>query len=219
MIARLLISKSPQAITEEIEKVLELAGLKNPHPDLLFFQSSTKLGINEAKKIKEHFSLKPYSAKGRTVILEDASALTQEAQNALLKTLEELPKDSILILGSSSDTKLLPTILSRCQIVRLQQDVVRLQGAEDIGPKDYSEDIGRLLKLNTEERFEFIEGCKEREEFLHHMVEYFHKNIQSYQESHNTFFLKEILQAEEWATQNVNIRAILEYLMLIMPKE
>jgi len=53
------------------------------------------LGIAEARKIKEHLSLKPYSAKGIVIILEDASVMTPEAQNALLKTLEELAKEAL----------------------------------------------------------------------------------------------------------------------------
>ncbi len=71
MIARLLISPSVQQRIREVEKILSQAGLQNPHPDLLYFPSDAKLGIEQARKIKEHFSLKPYSAKGRAIVLED----------------------------------------------------------------------------------------------------------------------------------------------------
>ena len=69
-----------------------------------------------------------------------------------------------------------------------------------------------LLKSNVEQRFEYIEKLKERQEFLHAMVQYFHKKLPDYKD-----FAKELLQAEEWAEANVNIRGILEYLMLKMP--
>lgn len=215
MIARLLISKSPGAVALEIEKILKQAEIKNPHPDLLYFPFSSKLGIAEARKIKEHFSLKPYSAKGRVVILEDASALTPEAQNALLKTLEEPPTEAILILGAPSDSKLLPTILSRCQVIRVQGTADRVENNEN----EYEKDIEKLLKSDIEERFEYIEKCKERQEFFQSLVTYFHQHLASHTRSGNLNFLKELLQAEQWATQNVNIRAILEYLMLEMPKQ
>ena len=105
MIARLLLSPDKERIKEEIQKTLashiECGNVK--HPDILFFPAGEKLGIAEARKIKEHFSLKPFSAKGRAAVLEDASILTPEAQNALLKTIEELTRDALLILGASSD--------------------------------------------------------------------------------------------------------------------
>ncbi len=176
------------------------------HPDLLYIRSGEKLGIAESRKIKEHFSLKPYSAKGRVVVLEDASVMTDEAQNALLKTLEELPKEALLILGADTDANLLPTVLSRCQIIR----------SENLQPSppnaEFDQDIEKLLSAGMEERFGAIEKLKNKEEFLAALVAYFHQDV-----SKNRDFLTKLLQAEEWAKQNVNIRAILEYLMLVMP--
>lgn len=209
MIARLLISPSVKTGIEEIEKILDSAQISHNHPDLLYFKAGEKLGIAQARKIKEHFSLKPYSAKGRVVVLEDASTLTHEAQNALLKTLEEPPQEAILLLGAPSDANFLPTILSRCQIIRLQDTGYRIQETED---------IEKLLISSIEDRFEFIEKLKDREEFLHALVYYFHKDLRVHPEGVHSNFLKELLQAEQWAKQNVNIRAILEYLMLVMPK-
>ncbi len=207
MIARLLISSDSNTRIEKIQNFLNEAGLKNPHPDLLYFPPDSKLGITEARKIKEHFSLKPYSGKSRGVVLEDASNLTHEAQNALLKTLEELPKESLFILCANSDAYLLPTVLSRCQ-------VERLQGTGDRQQENYKEDIEKLLEFNMEQRFEYIEKLKDREEFFYSLVSYFHKKLPE-----NSDFTKELLQAEAWQKQNVNIRAILEYLMLVMPQK
>src|SRR3989344_3475599 len=195
MIARLFIPAVPE-------------GININHPDVLYFKAGEKLGIAEARKIKDHFSLKPYSAKGRTVVIEDASVMTVEAQNALLKTLEEPHEEAILILGAPSDANLLPTILSRCEITRLQVTGYRLQG------KNYTEDIEKLLQSNTEERFEYIENLKEKKEFLQALLNYFHQKLPA-----NLGFTKELLTAEQWAKQNVNLRGILEYLMLKMPKK
>ncbi|TSC87418.1 MAG: DNA polymerase III, delta' subunit [Microgenomates group bacterium Gr01-1014_7] len=206
MIARLLISPDLEVRLKEIRKILASHNLPTPHPDLLYFTHDSKLGIEQARKIKEHFSLKPYSAKGRVIVLEDASALTLEAQNALLKTLEEPPPDAILILAAPSDAIFLPTVLSRCQIIRIQSSVVSHQSS------DYIKDIEKLINSETGERFEYIEKLKDRKEFLYALVIFFRKHLPA-----NKDFVKELLQAEEWAAQNVNIRAILEYLMLVMP--
>ncbi len=213
MIAKILISPLLEKRVEEINKILIDNNLSANHPDLLYFPNNSKLGIFEARKIKEHFSLKPYSAKGRAVALENASTLTHEAQNALLKTLEEPPPEAILILGASSDTKFLPTILSRCEIIRLQSTDDRQQ------TEDFSDDIEKLLKSKVEERFEYVEKLKDREDFLHALVSYFHQDLNLHPGGANLNFMKEILQSEEWAEANVNIRAILEYLMLVMPQK
>lgn len=210
MIARLLISPSLTSRIEEIEKVFLSFGITKNHPDLIYFPQDAKLGIEQARKIKLHFSLKPYLAKGRAVVLEDAANLTVEAQNALLKTLEEPPPEAILILGAASDAKLLPTILSRCQITIIQNSSPA--GNRRIKNENISFDIEKLLAASYEERFEYIEKLKDRGEFLKSLTAYFHKKLPA-----NPQFVKQLLQAEEWVNQNVNLRAILEYLMLVMP--
>lgn len=198
MIARLLICPSLETLRSNLE------GYRTNHPDILYFKAGEKLGIAQARQIKGHFSLKPYSAKGRTVVLEDAGVLTAEAQNALLKTLEELPPEAVLILGASSGTNLLPTVLSRCEITNLTQSLIY--------NNKYTEDIDKLLNSSIEERFEYIEKLKDREEFLAALAAYFHRNILRFPD-----FTKQLLQTEQWQKQNVSIRAILEYLMLVMP--
>ena len=206
MIARLIISTSLNSRLAEINDSLTTANLTNSHPDVLYFPADSKLGIMEARKVKEHFSLKPYSAKGRVVVLEDASKLTPDAQNALLKTLEELPEEGIIILGADSESKFLPTVLSRCQIEILTTNYEQRT-------TNFSEDIERLLTSSIGDRFEYIEKLKDRQEFLKALLNYFHQKLPVYND-----FTKELLQAEEWAKSNVNIRGILEYLMLVMPK-
>lgn len=62
-------------------------------------------------------SLKPMSGRRRVAIIDDAEAMNEESANSLLKTLEEPPPDSVLILIATSADLLLPTIRSRCQVV------------------------------------------------------------------------------------------------------
>lgn len=218
MIARLLIATSMDKRSEEIEKILGQYGMRNPHPDLLLFSKDSKLGIEQARQIKQHFLLKPFEASGRAVVLENASALTVEAQNALLKTIEELTPNSLLILAASSEYAFLPTILSRCQIIRLYNQ-------DNEGTNSYSrfeEDLTKLLAGTIQERFEYIANLKEKDGFFHFLVKYFRDKLLFYVESKNSDcinFLRELVQAEEWAAQNVNIRVILEYLMLAMPSK
>ncbi len=64
--------------------------------------------------------LRPYSGRRKIAIIDDADTLGQEGANSLLKTLEEPPLNSILILISTRLQRQLPTIRSRCQVVRFQ---------------------------------------------------------------------------------------------------
>jgi DNA polymerase-3 subunit delta' len=61
---------------------------------------------------------KPFEARRRVIIFDDAEALGDDAQNALLKTLEEPPAGSVLILVTAQPHQLLPTVRSRCPVVR-----------------------------------------------------------------------------------------------------
>ncbi|KKQ83326.1 MAG: hypothetical protein UT04_C0033G0009 [Candidatus Daviesbacteria bacterium GW2011_GWF2_38_7] len=77
-----------------------------------------------------------------------------------------------------------------------------------------------MLDSSFENRFEYVEKIKNKEEFLHCLVYFFRQEMlkNAYKKPDVLQFLKELLPAEQWAKQNVNIRAILEYLMLVMPK-
>src|SRR5256885_174218 len=65
-------------------------------------------------------ALKPSSGRRKVAIIDDADYLNKEGANCLLKTLEEPPPSSVLILIGTSEQRQLPTIRSRCQIVRFQ---------------------------------------------------------------------------------------------------
>lgn len=87
-------------------------------PDFLrIFPEEEKLsiGIEEAKKIVKFLSQKPYEKTSKLVLVENARYLTIQAQNALLKTLEELPDFATIILECGKQNELLETVVSRCQ--------------------------------------------------------------------------------------------------------
>jgi DNA polymerase III delta prime subunit len=81
------------------------------------------IGIEAVRELERFLSLKVprLQSINRLVIISDAQTLTAEAQNALLKTIEEPPTGTILILTVSQPLALLPTIRSRAQLIRVQQ--------------------------------------------------------------------------------------------------
>lgn len=91
------------------------------YPDLVILNGEDETLKKEAiNDLLELFSKTPLEKKGKLIyIIHHAEALTIEAENALLKFLEEPNPDVIAILTSSNITKLLPTIISRCEVLRL----------------------------------------------------------------------------------------------------
>jgi DNA polymerase-3 subunit delta' len=78
-----------------------------------------ELKIATVREWQRDISLRPYEGRRRVLILHDAERLNEEASNAMLKTLEEPPDYATLLLVANS-TDLLPTIVSRCRVLRLR---------------------------------------------------------------------------------------------------
>ncbi len=89
--------------------------------DLASAQSATRreVGIDQVREVQRSAALKPFEGRRRVFIFPDASTLSSEASNALLKLLEEPPESVLLLLAVTQADAVLPTILSRCQRVEL----------------------------------------------------------------------------------------------------
>ena len=101
------------------------------HPDLSILQAGREGGeipVDAVRQLQRSLNLAPYEARYRVALLLRFEEATPSAQNALLKTLEEAPERVILLLTAENAEALLPTIVSRCEILRLRPlplDVVR----------------------------------------------------------------------------------------------
>lgn len=84
-----------------------------------YYPSSSSFGVDDVRNIINEVSKKPYEGDKKVLILYKCDKLTTQAQNALLKTIEEPPKGVYLILLSDSLETILDTIKSRCQIYKL----------------------------------------------------------------------------------------------------
>lgn len=215
MLSTIIVSPTLEERTEKITQILLEFELSLNHPDLLIFNDEEKLGVEAVKKIKDFLSLKPYSAKGRGVIILSSQKLTLDAQNALLKILEEPPASAVILLGADSDKNFLPTILSRCQVVTHQLPVTENQSLK------YYPEIEDLIKASLDERFAFVEKIEDKEIFIRALVSYFsHVISKDRDKSQNPQFLEfanQLIEAEKYLSAKGNPRAILEYLMLSLP--
>ncbi len=219
MTSLLLIHPDPIKRAEEAEKILIEQGLSRSHPDLLWLGEEEKLGIEQARRIEQFLSLKPYQAVGQAVVVIAAENFTDDAQNALLKTLEEPPAQARIILGVCSDDQLLPTVVSRCQLVNLHSTELASQSAEFL--EKHQKNIDKLLSSNVEKRFVYLEKLEQKEELLYSLTAFFRQQMTEeipvlpISQIHQ--LLEDCIEAERWQRQNVNLRAILEYLMLKTP--
>ncbi|MDP3998033.1 MAG: hypothetical protein Q8P89_00245 [bacterium] len=87
--------------------------------DITFLESETALGIEAVREMEHFLSFKPYSSPFKACIIPKSESLTLPAQNALLKTLEEPPLKTLIILICPTPEILLPTIVSRCRLIQL----------------------------------------------------------------------------------------------------
>jgi DNA polymerase-3 subunit delta' len=96
---------------------------REAHPDvrvLVRAADKKNLGIDEIKELREDVALKPLEARHKVYVLREAEELSEPAANALLKTLEEPPPGVVLVVTAADASMLLPTIVSRCQHLRLR---------------------------------------------------------------------------------------------------
>ena len=97
--------------------------ISDNHPDLIYVthEKPTSIGIDDIRKqIHDTIFIMPYSSQYKIYIVDEAEKMTVQAQNALLKTIEEPPSYAVLILLTASQEAFLPTILSRCVQLKLK---------------------------------------------------------------------------------------------------
>lgn len=110
--------------------------------------------IDDVRQIE---SFTRFSLKEKTIIIaKDIDEASEEALNAFLKALEEPQENLFYILTAQSLANVLPTIVSRCQVIRLSATKIQ---AED-------NNIEKFLKLSTSAKLSFVERIREREEAL-----------------------------------------------------
>ncbi|MBU0733438.1 MAG: DNA polymerase III subunit delta' [Proteobacteria bacterium] len=144
-------------------------------PDFIYIKpDGQNIKIEQIRDLNRRLSFAPVSAKHRVCVLQQAEAMTVEAANSFLKTLEEPPPGNILILNAVEPLDLLPTIVSRCQRVPFQPLPVQAMTDWLIKEKDIDSQtaiivakasggsLGRALKMSEdvflEKRREWVSG-------------------------------------------------------------
>lgn len=128
--------------------------LSDNHPDLIFVthEKPSSIGVDDIRKqIYDTIWIKPYNSSYKIYIVDEAEMMTVQAQNALLKTIEEPPPYAVLLLLTTSQEAFLPTILSRC--IQL-----KLKPLRDEMVRDYLMEKGQTDKSDAEIYVAFARG-------------------------------------------------------------
>ena len=97
---------------------------KSTHPDIITIDHLTGWGIDQIRRLHTVVLNRPIKANARAIVIHQAQNLTIEAQNSLLKILEEPPPSNTFILLADNLASLSDTIKSRCQIIRLNSNQI-----------------------------------------------------------------------------------------------
>ena len=183
-------------------------------PDTLQIFPGTSVSIEDISSVRHFLSRKPMGSGGNTVIIHSAEKMTLPAQHALLKTLEEPPAGSSIYLVTSHPDSLLPTILSRVQIINASEtsapDLSRITATRKI--------LDQILPAGAGERLLIMEKLvftrDSAHEFLNDLEHLLHNQIisKTYNLRPNTYNL--IVETRKYLTANVNVKLALSHLFL-----
>lgn len=164
-------------LSEEFEACRECHSCKQAisknNPDIITVthQKPNTVSVDDIREqVVSDVSIKPYNSKWKIYIINEAEKMTIQAQNALLKTLEEPPEYVVIMLLTTSMQMMLPTIISRCIPLSLrpvEDKVMRQYLMKEIKVPDYQADIciafargnvGKAKSLATSEEFDGIKN-------------------------------------------------------------
>lgn len=148
---------------DEQENCLSCLKFKSSnHPDFMILEPENNvIKIEQIRNMQEKISEKPIVSKKKVYIIIDSDCMTKEAQNCLLKTLEEPPEYATIILTTANESKLLNTIKSRCIKVKfnglLENEINQYLKQNEIvvNEENYIKisqgSIGKLLDIKEDE--------------------------------------------------------------------
>ena len=231
----LIVGGNFQKRKEEIKKLT--GNQKVSQIDLFTLKENGSIGIEKIRELTRWSFQKPYAGKTKVAIIPAAEKLTLAAQNALLKLLEEPPQNTLIILAAPQKELLLPTIVSRCRIIKLKtESEITLSSQETT---QMTKLFNTLLGGGVGERIKKgQEIAKTREEtivFLNKLLFFLRKLLLSkFSTPHSQTssiavlynrltseqivkILKELLKTKKMVEKNVNFKLALENFFLDLP--
>lgn len=200
----LIISSSPQKSQEKVISLLsEFHHQLTNDPDLFILDDYS---IASVRLIKKFLSQKAFNHQEKFVYIPDAHQLHHESQNALLKILEEPGKDNYVLLTTTNPQKLLPTILSRCQKIKLQSDSPKSENKLWPLTGNVKKDLLFASTLTTDKN--------EIKNLLLDQLQIRQEQYISSPNSDNAKIIKKLIAALDLIENNVDPKSALDYFFL-----
>ena len=145
--------------------------LGNNQPDIIYIshEKPNTIGVEDIRvQINGDIAIKPYSSPRKIYIINEGEKMTPQAQNALLKTLEEPPEYAVILILTTNVETMLPTVLSRCVVLNMKpvsDRLVKKYLMEQLAVPDYKANIsvafargniGKAKMLASSEEFEKV---------------------------------------------------------------
>lgn len=178
----------------------------NSNPDYIEIIPDEKtLKIDKIRKMQEKIAEKPIVSNKKVYIIDEADTMTEESQNCLLKTLEEPPEYAVIILIVSNESKMLPTIKSRCVTVKF--DILS------------NEEIKEIYSHLSNEMIELLEGSLENVETIEAKARQYDELTRISDILESGDLVKAFNNCDLLYTEKCDIMKMLEYLNMIFFKK
>lgn len=211
----LIVARNKNEATSYTETLLKEKAVDPLDINLQTFEKA--MGIENVRNIQGQILLKPFRGKTKAVIIDAYTNVTPEAQNALLKILEEPPRNTIIVITAAKKDFFLPTIISRCTIIVLPEKEIKLTQAD---LSKFGETLNALLNGKTGDKLKIAQDIAKNKEdtalWLEKMAVFVKNKLT---ENSNSFqylnFLKQLQKTyKAIKSTNVSQRTSLENLFL-----
>ena len=200
--------------SDRFKKAEELTQTKlKPNPDILILEPDPSITIKQVRNIEIFLSKKAYQLKTKIVLIHKAYLITLPAQHALLKTLEEPPANSQIILLAPNQNYLLDTIISRCHLIQLKP-ITKLNKQSLQTQQDFFESIEKsrlsqritIAAQHAKNKQTALDFCMSQLVFLKSSI------------SMHSSTIKKLNTSISQLNANLNPKLVLESLLFAYPK-
>jgi len=205
----LFISASTTLIQSHIDEICQqLNNIISPNnPDIFIIDQNSGWTIELTRTLKNWLSQKPFNHQNKIIIIYQAHQFNLESQNALLKSLEEPGENNYFILTTNKPSKIINTITSRCQIIKLKND---FSIQNDLKRLIFSDQIKTNL-LNSDS---IGKDKNQILPFLENQLQIYQQLLLKYPTKQNSQITQRILKAIQMIEANVDPRSALDLVFL-----
>ena len=205
----LFTSTDSHLIQTNIDKICQQLNneISPNNPDIFIINEATGWAIESVRLLKKWLSQKPFNHKNKIIIIYQVDQFSLESQNALLKSLEEPGDNNYFFLTTNKPSKIINTIISRCQIIKLKND---FSLSKDTKPLVISDQI----KTNLFQSENISKDKNQVLPFLESQLKTYQQMILKNPTAKNSQIIQKILKSINMIEANVDPRSALDFLFL-----